>query len=51
MTASKLIRTVLFSLVLGAGALSMACNTMEGVGKDTEKAGEEIKDTARDVKD
>lgn len=30
---------------------SMACNTMEGVGQDTERAGEKLQDAARDAKD
>jgi entericidin B len=52
MTALKIVRTVLFSLVLSAGAISMtACNTMEGAGKDTEKAGEKVQDVAKDAKD
>lgn len=28
-----------------------ACNTVEGVGKDTEAAGEQIQETANDVKE
>ena len=27
-----------------------ACNTMEGAGKDIEKAGDKLEDTARDAK-
>ena len=33
--------------VLGAAA---GCNTIEGAGKDIERAGEATQDTARDVK-
>lgn len=32
------------------GVLS-ACNTVEGVGKDVQKAGEKVEDTARDCKE
>lgn len=37
----------LFGLTLALGA----CNTTEGVGKDVERAGESIQDTAEDVED
>ena len=36
--------------VMLVGGIS-GCNTTEGVGKDVEAAGEEIQETARDVKD
>jgi predicted small secreted protein len=40
------------SLVMAAGALAMvallgACNTFEGLGRDTERAGESIQDKAK----
>jgi predicted small secreted protein len=40
------------SLVIAAGALAMvallgACNTFEGLGRDTERAGEAIQDEAK----
>ena len=40
------------SLVMAAGALAMvallgACNTFEGLGRDTERAGEAIQDKAK----
>jgi predicted small secreted protein len=40
------------SLVMAAGALAMvallgACNTFEGLGRDTERAGEAIQDEAK----
>jgi predicted small secreted protein len=38
----------MLSLVAAAGA---GCNTVEGLGKDTEAAGESIQDTSRDVKE
>ena len=37
-------------MLLTAGSLS-ACNTMAGVGKDVEAAGDTIEDTAEDCKD
>jgi predicted small secreted protein len=38
--------TLTLILVLTLGLLSTACNTVAGVGKDTQKAGEVIEDTA-----
>jgi predicted small secreted protein len=40
------------SLVMAAGALAMvallgACNTFEGLGRDTERAGESLQDKAK----
>jgi predicted small secreted protein len=40
------------SLVMAVGALAMvtllgACNTMEGFGRDTERAGESLQDKAK----
>lgn len=32
-------------------ATAISCNTMEGAGQDIEKAGDNIKDAARDAKD
>ena len=37
-------------MLLTAGSLS-ACNTMAGVGKDVEKAGDKIENKAEDCKD
>ena len=37
-------------LMIAVGGLS-ACNTMAGVGKDVEKAGDKIEDKAQDCKD
>ena len=31
-------------------AMLAGCNTMEGAGKDLERGGEKVQDTARDVK-
>jgi entericidin B len=38
--------------MLAAAFLAMlaGCNTMEGAGKDLERGGEKVQDTARDVK-
>jgi len=52
MQVSQITRRLLVAAVLVSGALTLAaCNTTEGAGKDIEKAGEGIKDTARDAKD
>lgn len=45
MTKSVLTRLALF-LSLGLVALSAACNTIEGAGKDIEAGGEAIQDAA-----
>ena len=48
---------VLISLLLSAagvttlGAMLSACNTVEGVGRDVERAGDAIQDQADDVRD
>lgn len=34
-------------LVLAMAALTTACNTIEGAGKDIERGGEKIQETAR----
>ena len=41
----------LISVLVLAGLSVTACNTVEGLGKDTEAAGEAIQDSAEDVKD
>ena len=38
------------ALLLILGLSLSACNTVEGMGEDTEAAGEKIQDTAKDVK-
>ncbi|MHA7813398.1 MAG: entericidin A/B family lipoprotein [Phycisphaerales bacterium] len=38
-------------LALGAGFVLSACNTVEGVGRDVQAAGDAIADTAEDAKD
>ena len=38
-----------FALMFFAGVL-VGCNTIQGAGKDIERGGEKVQDTARDVK-
>lgn len=38
-------------MLLGAGFLLSACNTVEGVGRDVEAAGDAVADTADDAQD
>jgi predicted small secreted protein len=40
-------RKVLLLAVVGAGLLLSACNTVQGVGRDLEAAGQAMKDAAR----
>jgi predicted small secreted protein len=37
-------------LLLAAGSLT-GCNTMEGAGKDIERGGEKLQDSAKDTKE
>ncbi len=39
-----------FTLLLAVLALLAGCNTMEGLGKDLKKGGEEIEKAAKDKK-
>lgn len=39
------------TMLTGAGFALTACNTVEGVGRDVESAGDSIADTADDAKD
>jgi len=48
-TVIRLLALSVMSVVLLGAAI--ACNTTEGAGKDIEKAGDGIKDAARDAKD
>lgn len=41
----------LLMLALFSSSVLTACNTMAGVGKDVEKAGDKIEDKAEDCKD
>lgn len=38
-------------MLAGVGVTLSACNTVEGVGRDVESAGDSIADTADDAKD
>ena len=42
-------RKVALILVLAACALVSACNTIEGMGKDVERGGEKVQQTAKDL--
>jgi predicted small secreted protein len=46
MSSEKLLSLAVF---LGLAAGVAGCNTVEGVGKDVEGAGESVQDTSRDV--
>ena len=35
--------------ILVAAGLTAGCNTMQGAGKDLERGGEKVQDTAKDV--
>jgi predicted small secreted protein len=37
-------------LIMGFMVSLTACNTFEGMGKDVESTGEQVQDTAKDVK-
>ncbi len=39
------------TMLAGIGVTLSACNTVEGVGRDVESAGDSIADTADDAKD
>jgi entericidin B len=41
---------MLAMLFLALSAMLTGCNTIEGAGRDIERGGEEVQDTARDVK-
>ena len=43
-------KTLLLALVMAASAIAAGCNTIEGAGRDLERGGEKVQDTARDVK-
>lgn len=41
----------LFAMLLSAVLVTLCgCNTIEGAGRDLERGGEKVQDTARDVK-
>lgn len=42
---------IIYALLAIVAALNLgACNTFEGAGKDIERGGEKLQDTAKDVK-
>lgn len=43
-------KTFLVTLVMAISAMLAGCNTIEGAGRDVERGGEKLQDTARDVK-
>ena len=43
-------KNLLAMLIVTAAALLAGCNTIEGAGRDIERGGEAVQDTARDVK-
>lgn len=43
-------RILLMALVVAVSAIVAGCNTIEGAGRDLERGGEKVQDTARDVK-
>ena len=52
MSISSIARTLIALLALSAMApLLSACNTTEGLGKDTSAAGRSISNTAKDAKE
>jgi len=48
--ARKFIAAFCLALLFGSMVSLTACNTVEGAGKDVQKAGEEIEDAAQDAK-
>lgn len=51
MGAMRILRLVVtIAMVLVPAALLIACNTVEGVGKDVSATGSAVQDAARDVK-
>lgn len=42
---------LLIVLALGAASMLSACNTIEGMGEDTQAAGEATSETARDAEE
>ena len=43
-------KTWLITLIMAVAPMLAACNTIEGAGRDLERGGEKVQDTARDVK-
>lgn len=42
-------RKIALVLTLAACALVSACNTVQGIGKDVERGGEKVQETAKEV--
>jgi predicted small secreted protein len=40
----------LMTIAVAVSAIVSGCNTIEGAGRDLERGGEKVQDTARDVK-
>jgi predicted small secreted protein len=45
----KILAVLMMLGLLGTSSVIMGCNTVAGAGKDVERGGEAIHDTARDV--
>ena len=45
----RLLKTLVLVGLLGVTGALTACNTIQGAGKDLERGGEKIQDTARDT--
>ena len=43
-------KVFLVTMVMAVSAVLAGCNTIEGAGRDVERGGEKLQDTARDVK-
>jgi predicted small secreted protein len=41
-----MLKKLILMLMIASGTLLVACNTVEGVGKDVESAGEAVQNTA-----
>ena len=50
MKLTRLARIAGVLLALSGASAVVACNTVEGAGKDLERGGEKVQDTAKDVK-
>ncbi|EKV32536.1 hypothetical protein C882_2615 [Caenispirillum salinarum AK4] len=49
---SGIMKAFLLTLLLAGGTIILAgCNTMEGIGEDTQAAGQALEDTAEDASD
>lgn len=48
---NRLLMLAALGFVASSGLTLTACNTVEGVGKDVEAAGDAVADTARDAKE